>query len=151
MVQIIGPTMFKRWANLMGEDHWLSDPRFATDMDRGNNGELLSARMQVWCMDKTTKEILDALDGARIPCGPILSAKQTLEDPHIKAMDFLQDMEFPGMEIPAAVTTTPVKLSKTPGTIRQRTATLGEHTDEILTELGYDASTIADLHERRVA
>jgi crotonobetainyl-CoA:carnitine CoA-transferase CaiB-like acyl-CoA transferase len=151
MVQIIGPAMFKRWADLMGEDHWLTDPRFATDMDRGDNGELLSARMQVWCMDKTTKEVLDALDAARIPCGPILSAKQTLQDPHIKAMDFLQDMAFPGMDKPAAVSTTPVKLSKTPGTIRQRTATLGEHTDEILSELGYDAGAIANLREKRVA
>jgi crotonobetainyl-CoA:carnitine CoA-transferase CaiB-like acyl-CoA transferase len=151
MVQIIGPAMFKRWADLMGEDHWLTDPRFATDMDRGDNGELLSARMQVWCMDKTTKEVLDTLDEARIPCGPVLSAKQTLEDPHIKAMDFLQDMEFPGMDKPVTTTTTPVKLSRTPGTIRQRTATLGEHTDEILTELGYDATAIASLHENRVA
>ena len=151
MVQIIGPAMFKRWADLMGEEHWLTDPRFATDMDRGDNGELLSARMQVWCMDKATKEVLDALDGARIPCGPVLSAKQTLEDPHIKAMDFLQAMEFPGMDKPAAITTTPVKLSRTPGTIRQRTAMLGEHTDEILAELGYDAGAIASLHEKRVA
>jgi crotonobetainyl-CoA:carnitine CoA-transferase CaiB-like acyl-CoA transferase len=151
MVQIIGPAMFKRWADLMGEDHWLTDPRFADDMARGENGELLSARMQVWCMDKTTKEVLDALDDARIPCGPVLSVKQTLADPHIKAMDFLQDMEFPGMDRPASITTTPVKLSKTPGTIRQRTATLGEHTDEILGELGYDAATIASLHEKRIA
>ena len=102
-------------------------------------------------MDKTTKEVLDALDEARIPCGPVLSAKQTLEDPHIKAMDFLQAMEFPGMDKPAAITTTPVKLSRTPGTIRQRTAMLGEHTDEILAELGYDAGAIASLHEKRVA
>ncbi|MDA1309758.1 MAG: CoA transferase [Proteobacteria bacterium] len=150
MVQIIGPAMFKRWADLMGEDHWLTDPRFATDMDRGDNGELLSARMQVWCMDKTTKEVLDALDEARIPCGPVLSAKQALEDPHIKAMDFLQDMAFPGMDKPASITTTPVKLSKTPGTIRQRTAMLGEHTAEILAEIGYDAAAVADLRDKRV-
>jgi crotonobetainyl-CoA:carnitine CoA-transferase CaiB-like acyl-CoA transferase len=66
-------------------------------------------------------------------------------------MDFLQAMEFPGMDKPAAITTTPVKLSRTPGTIRQRTAMLGEHTDEILAELGYDAGAIASLHEKRVA
>ncbi len=150
MVQIIGPAMFKRWADLMGEDRWLSDPRFADDMARGDNGEALSARMAEWCKDKTTKEVLDALDEARIPCGPILSARQTLEDPHIKAMDFLEEMAFPGMDRPAAVSTTPVKLSKTPGTIRQRTATLGEHTDAILEELGYNAAAIAELREKRV-
>ncbi|MBL6597715.1 MAG: CoA transferase [Alphaproteobacteria bacterium] len=150
MVQIIGPAMFKRWADLMGEEHWLTDPRYADDMARGENGEALSERMGEWCKDKTTKEVLDALDEARIPCGPILSAKQTLEDPHIKAMDFLQEMAYPGMDTPAAVSTTPVKLSKTPGTIRERTATLGEHTDAILGDLGYDAAAIADLREKRI-
>lgn len=150
MVQLIGPAMFERWTKLMGEDHWLTDPRFATDMDRGNNGELLSARMQMWCMDKTTTEVLDALDEARIPCGPVLSPAQVLEDPHIKAMDFLEDMNFPGLDKPIPITTTPVKLSETPGTIRQRTSTLGEHTDQILGQLGYDAAAIAGLREGRV-
>ena len=139
MVQVVGQPLFERWAKLMGEESWLQDPRFATDMDRGENGELLSARMQMWCKDMSTKEVLDALDEARIPCGPVLSAKQVLQDPHIKAMDFLQDMNFPGLKKPIPINTTPVKLSQTPGTIRQRTAELGEHTDEILNSLGYTA------------
>ena len=137
MVQVVGQPLFERWAKLMGEESWLEDPRFATDMDRGENGELLSARMQMWCKDMTTKEVLDALDEARIPCGPVLSAKQVLQDPHIKAMDFLQKMDFPGLKSPIPINTTPVKLSETPGTIRQRTAKLGEHTSEILDALGY--------------
>ena len=94
MVQVVGQPLFERWAKLMGEESWLQDPRFATDMDRGENGELLSARTKMWCKDMSTKEVLDALDEARIPCGPVLSAKQVLQDPHIKAMDFLQKMDF---------------------------------------------------------
>ena len=144
MVQVVGQPLFERWAKLMGEESWLQDPRFATDMDRGENGELLSARMQMWCKDMSTKEVLDALDEARIPCGPVLSAKQVLQDPHIKAMDFLQDMNFPGLKKPIPINTTPVKLSQTPGTIRQRTAELGEHTDEILNSLGYTADKISN-------
>ena len=151
MVQVVGQPLFERWAKLMGEESWLQDPRFATDMDRGENGELLSARMQMWCKDMSTKEVLDALDEARIPCGPVLSAKQVLQDPHIKAMDFLQDMNFPGLKKPIPINTTPVKLSQTPGTIRQRTAELGEHTDEILDSLGYTADKISELREARVA
>tara|TARA_B000000565_G_scaffold143021_1_gene108174 strand:- start:427 stop:789 length:363 start_codon:yes stop_codon:yes gene_type:complete len=119
-------------------------------MDRGENGELLSARMQMWCKDMSTKEVLDALDEARIPCGPVLSAKQVLQDPHIKAMDFLQDMNFPGLKTPIPINTTPVKLSQTPGTIRQRTAELGEHTDEILNSLGYTADKISEMRNARV-
>ena len=150
MVQVVGQPLFERWAKLMGEESWLQDPRFATDMDRGENGELLSARMQMWCKDMSTKEVLDALDEARIPCGPVLSAKQVLQDPHIKAMDFLQDMNFPGLKKPIPINTTPVKLSQTPGTIRQRTAKLGEHTDEILDSLGYTADQISEMRNARV-
>ncbi len=150
MVQVVGQPLFERWAQLMGEESWLQDPRFATDMDRGENGELLSARMQMWCKDMSTKEVLDALDEARIPCGPVLSAKQVLQDPHIKAMDFLQDMNFPGLKTPIPINTTPVKLSQTPGTIRQRTAELGEHTDEILDSLGYTADQISEMRNARV-
>ena len=150
MVQVVGQPLFERWAKLMGEESWLQDPRFATDMDRGENGELLSARMQMWCKDMSTKEVLDALDEARIPCGPVLSAKQVLQDPHIKAMDFLQDMNFPGLKKPIPINTTPVKLSQTPGTIRQRTAELGEHTDEILNSLGYTADKISEMRNARV-
>ncbi len=150
MVQVVGQPLFERWAKLMGEESWLEDPRFATDMDRGENGELLSARMQMWCKDMTTKEVLDALDEARIPCGPVLSAKQVLEDPHIKAMDFLQKMDFPGLKSPIPINTTPVKLSETPGTIRQRTAKLGEHTGEILDALGYSLDEISEMRDARV-
>ena len=150
MVQVVGQPLFERWAKLMGEESWLQDPRFATDMDRGENGELLSARMQMWCKDMSTKEVLDALDEARIPCGPVLSAKQVLQDPHIKAMDFLQDMNFPGLKKPIPINTTPVKLSETPGTIRQRTAELGEHTDEILNSLGYTPDKISEMRYARV-
>jgi len=150
MVQVVGQPLFERWAKLMGEESWLEDPRFATDMDRGENGELLSARMQMWCKDMSTKEVLDALDEARIPCGPVLSAKQVLKDPHIKAMDFLQDMKFPGLKKPIPINTTPVKLSQTPGTIRQRTAELGEHTNEILDSLGYTADKISEMRNARV-
>lgn len=150
MVQVVGQPLFERWAKLMGEDSWLNDTRFATDMDRGENGELLSARMQMWCKDMNTNEVLDALEEARIPCGPVLSAKQVLEDPHIKAMDFLQEMNFPGISKPIPVTTTPVKLSRTPGSIRTPTAMLGEHTDRILKELKYSDNQILSMRKARV-
>ena len=150
MVQVVGQPLFERWARLMGEEHWLADPRFADDQARGDNGELLSARTAEWCRDKTTGEVLQALDDARIPCGPVLSAEQVLRDPHVTAMDFLEEVAFPGLDRPVPVTTTPVKLSETPGTIRQRAATLGEHTDEILAELGHDAAAIARLRDARV-
>lgn len=147
IVQIVGRPLFERWAKLMGEDHWLTDPRFKDDISCGNNGEVLSERMQAWCSERTTVEVLAALDDARIPCGPVYKPAEALEDPHVKAMDFLQEVDYPGLPRPAPIATTPVKLSDTPGTIERRAPTLGEHTEQILNEIGYDSAAIASLRQ----
>jgi crotonobetainyl-CoA:carnitine CoA-transferase CaiB-like acyl-CoA transferase len=80
----------------------------------------------------------------------VLSPQQALEDPHVIARDFLKPIAYPGLEQPAPVADTPVDLSETPGKIRARAPTLGEHTDQILAELGYDQAAIAALREKRV-
>lgn len=143
IVLVNGNPLFRRWARLMGEDHWLSDPRFATDELRGDHGEAISARTAQWCRDKSVAEALDALAAARVPGSPVYRPQQTLDDPHVQAMGFLQPVDYPGLAKPAMVATTPIKLSDTPGTIEHRAPLLGEHTDAILTDLGYGAGEIA--------
>jgi len=148
--QTIGEPLFKRWTDLMGEDHWQSDPRFANDDARGDNGEIISKRMGEWCAERTTAEAGEALEAARIPTGPLYTPQQALDDPHIQATGFLQPVDFPGTSKPAPLAQTPVKLSETPGEIRHRAPILGEHTDRIMAELGYGAAEIAELREKRV-
>jgi crotonobetainyl-CoA:carnitine CoA-transferase CaiB-like acyl-CoA transferase len=80
----------------------------------------------------------------------VLKPQQTLDDPHVQAMGFFQPVDYPGLPSPAPVARTPVTLSDTPGSIRHRAPTLGEHTDAILSELGYDAAAIADLRQHAV-
>jgi crotonobetainyl-CoA:carnitine CoA-transferase CaiB-like acyl-CoA transferase len=150
IVQVIGQPLFERWAVLMGEAHWLSDPRFKDDISRGNHGELISQRMAHWCAERTSAEALKTLAAARIPAGQVLRPQQTLDDPHIQAMNFFQPTEFPGMPRPAPLAKAPVFLSRTAGSIRRRPPTLGEHTDEIMGELGYDAGAIAALRRRGI-
>ena len=58
----IGGPMFKRWAQLMGEDHWLTDPRFKDDLARGDNGEIISKRMSEWTGERTTAQALAELE-----------------------------------------------------------------------------------------
>ena len=150
IVQVIGQPLYERWAALMGEAHWLTDPRFKDDINRGNHGELISQRMAHWCAQRTNAEALETLGAAKIPAGEVLRPQQTLDDPHIQAMNFFQPTEFPGIPRPAPLAKVPVFLSRTAGSIRRRPPTLGEHTEEIMDELGYDAGAISSLRRRGI-
>jgi crotonobetainyl-CoA:carnitine CoA-transferase CaiB-like acyl-CoA transferase len=150
LCQVIGRPLYKRWADLMGEPQWLDDPRFKDDISRGDNGAIISERMSRWCAERSTAEALDILGKAKIPAGPVLKPQQTLDDPHIQAMGFFQPTEFPGAPRPAPLARVPVFLSETPGAIRRRPPTLGEHTGEIMAELGYDQTAIASLRQQGV-
>ena len=150
LVQTVGGPLFKRWTDLMGEDHWLDDDRFKTDISRGDNGEIISERLASWCAERTNEEVLAEMEKVRIPAGPILSPQQVLEDPHIAAKGLFESVEYPGLDAPAPLMKTPVEVSETPGEIRSRAPKLGENTDEILKELGYNQEQIMDLRNKRV-
>ncbi|MEQ8409067.1 MAG: CoA transferase [Gammaproteobacteria bacterium] len=151
LVQSVGGPLFKRWAALMGEDHWLDDPRFKDDISRGDHGEVISERLAKWCAERTTDEVLSEMEAMRLPAGPVMSPQQVLDDPHVAAKGLFKAMDFPGLRTPAPVMTTPVELSETPGTVRERAPTLGEHTDAILQSLGYSEQDIAQFRANRIA
>ncbi len=150
LVQSIGQPLFERWCKLIGESSWLEDPRFKTDQDRGDNGHILSERMSKWCGQRTTEEALAEMGEVRLPCGPVLTPEQVLNDPQLKAMGLMKDVDYPGLSKPAPVTEFPIKMSKSNTSIRHRAPTLGEHTDELMSELGYSAAEIEDLKSKRV-
>ena len=147
---VIGAPMFRRWVELIGEDHWLHDPRFKDDQSRADHGEIISARMGEWCASRTCAEALDALEAASIVAGQVYSPQQALEDPHIRAARLLEEVTFPGLGRTLPLAPTPIELSESPGAYRRRAPLIGEHTDEILVGLGYTDAQIASLREEGV-
>lgn len=154
LVSVVGQPLFRRWVKLMEREvddpDWLVDPRFATDDLRGEHGALISARMQRWCAGRERDDVVRILGDAMIPCGPVLSPQQALDHPQVAALGLLVDTDYPGLPAPAPVAAVPLWMSVTTPVARRRPPTIGEHTDAILADLGYDADAIADLRARAV-
>lgn len=148
LVQVIGRPLFERWARLMGEPGWLEDPRFASDASRGDHADVLCERTARWCEGRTTSEALAALGAARIPAGPVLSPQGCLEHPQVRALDLFSPTCFPGIDGPVPVAKPPVRLAASEDAAAPRAPTLGEHTEAILAELGYDAAAIRELRRQ---
>jgi crotonobetainyl-CoA:carnitine CoA-transferase CaiB-like acyl-CoA transferase len=147
---VIGQPMFRRWCRMIGEEQWLSDPRFADDQARADHGEIVSARMSRWCAERGCAEALAELERASIVAGQVYSPQQALDDDHIRAAHLLEERDFPGLDQTVPLAPTPIELSETPGTYRRPAPLLGQHTDEILLSLGYGAAEIAALRAAKV-
>jgi crotonobetainyl-CoA:carnitine CoA-transferase CaiB-like acyl-CoA transferase len=150
VVSAIGPEMFARWARLVGREDLICDPRFADDLSRANHREAISGAMNAWLATRPTAHAVADLEAARVPAGPVLDAGQVLEDPQVKARELLKYVDYPGAPRPVPLANTAVRLSATPGGIRHRAPTLGEHTDEVLNELGYSELEIKTLRAAQV-
>jgi crotonobetainyl-CoA:carnitine CoA-transferase CaiB-like acyl-CoA transferase len=147
IVQVIGPGMFKRWARLIDAPELIDDLRFVNDQSRGENGEMLSARMARWCEGRSQQEALVALEGAKIPAGPVHSPQQVLADQEIADSGAFQWMDYPGLNMPAPIVRAPMNLSRTPLEVSHRAPLVGEHTEQILFEVGYGTDQVDRLRE----
>ncbi|MFK8019559.1 MAG: CaiB/BaiF CoA transferase family protein [Pseudomonadales bacterium] len=149
-VQIVGGGLFKRWADLMGEADWLTDERFSTDQSRGDHGELIAKRMAQWCEQRTVDQATQELAQASIPCGEMLTPRQVLQNEQITETAMFQELEYPGVSGETLIADHPIRYSKTKVGAFKRAPTLGEHTTELLSEIGYSLDEISSLHENGV-
>jgi crotonobetainyl-CoA:carnitine CoA-transferase CaiB-like acyl-CoA transferase len=102
---------------------------------RWNNRIELYAAIEAFTLQHT-KEALRGIFGGQVPFSPIYSAEEIFHDPHFAARNMLPEVEHPGSATPTAVPGVPVKLSVTAGSVRHRAPKLGEHTRDVLKEIG---------------
>ena len=150
VVSVVGNEMFRRWARLVGSEEMITDSRFADDRERANHREIIAEAMNAWLTTRTTAQAIAELETARIPAGPVMTVSEVLDDPQVKAREVLKFVEYPGAPKAVPLANTAVRLSATPGGIRHRAPMLGEHTDEILRELGFSKDEIGELRAGKV-
>jgi crotonobetainyl-CoA:carnitine CoA-transferase CaiB-like acyl-CoA transferase len=107
-------------------------------------GEDLVARAEAIFIARTTEEWLRALDGAGVPAGPLKFTEELLEDPQVLENDFVTTVDHPIMG-PVRMHGPMIQMSETPLEVQGPSPTLGEHTDDVLRELGYDEERIEAL------
>ncbi|MGC8201326.1 CaiB/BaiF CoA transferase family protein [Aliiroseovarius sp. PTFE2010] len=137
------------WAILaeeMGQPDLADDPRFKTNEARVKHREATQEIVGEWTSRQSKKQIMDRL-GGRIPLGPVNRAADIFADPHVAARKMLTSVEQPGADgRKVQIVDTPIHVLETPGGIRSRGPLLGEHTDRVLSEIGYDPDEITELH-----
>ena len=134
--------LWPRFAGLLGLEPLTSDPRFATAAARLRNRAALQALVEAVTVGRPRHHWLALCEEAGIPAGPIYSVPEALADPHALARGMVQELEHPRVGRVKALGN-PVKLSKSPATMRKSAPELGEDTDAILREAGYAPGEIA--------
>jgi crotonobetainyl-CoA:carnitine CoA-transferase CaiB-like acyl-CoA transferase len=141
---------FERFCKAFGQEALLADPRFATNPIRVQNRQLVTDTLTPVMKSKTTAEWIDALEALKIGCGPINTLEQVFADPHVQAREMVVEMAHGSGET-VKVIANPVKLSATPPSYRSAPPVLGEHTQNVLTDvLKMSVADIAALKEKGI-
>ncbi|WP_434615538.1 CaiB/BaiF CoA transferase family protein [Arthrobacter sp. A5] len=145
MVAVGNDGLWKRFTSAIEREDLLRDERFATNSARVENRNVLIPVIEDIMLTHTTEEWVHTLNTAGVPVGPIQTVGQAVQDPQVVARGMVVEMQHPTA---GRVNTVgcPIRLTRTPASVRMPPPLLGQQTDEILAGLGYDAVDIAGLH-----
>ncbi len=140
-------SIYKRLMNAIGRPDLADDPELAHNDGRARRSDELDEAIEAWTSSRSLKDALEVLEDAAVPSSGINTAAEIFEDPHFRARGMISEQPLPDGEqisLPGIVP----KLSATPGTTRWLGPKLGEHNEEILSGLGYDADAIQSLKDK---
>ena len=135
--------VWKDICQVIGKEQWITDPNYATAEARLPRLKEIFATVEEWTVTKTKFEAMDLLNEHDIPCGPILSMEELAHEPSLRKTGTVVEVDHPKRGKYLTVGN-PIKLSASPTEVK-RSPLLGEHTDEVLAELGYKAEEIGAL------
>jgi Predicted acyl-CoA transferases/carnitine dehydratase len=145
MVAVGNDGLWRRYAGAIGRPELADDDRFTTNAERVRHRDVLIPLLAHIMATRTTKDWVDALNSAGVPVGPIQTVDEALADPQVLARGMVAEVQHPTAGALNLVNC-PIHLTRTPAKVRTPPPLLGQHTDEVLSELGFDDATIASMH-----
>jgi crotonobetainyl-CoA:carnitine CoA-transferase CaiB-like acyl-CoA transferase len=140
------PPMWRRFCETIGRTEWIEHADYATPKLRLKNRPALNAAIEAITSELDTAALVDRMNDGGIPCGPINKVDQAFADPQVKHLGIAQTVQSKSLgEI--SLLGQPFTLSRTPSSLRTSAPEYGEHTDELLQEVGYSAEEIAAFRE----
>jgi formyl-CoA transferase len=141
-----GQEMYRRLCNALGCPELIEHPDYKASASRSKNRKAMNEVLGKYTSQKTTDEWIEIMEAAGVPCGPIYSIDQTFNDVQVKHLGMAMPLEHPKLGT-LSVVGQAMTMTRTPMVMRRHSPDAGEHTDEILGEVGYSPAEIDEMRK----